>query len=158
MRVEHRVVSLLLTSNFYFRRALFLEFLPGPQQYLLTLLSVFWAIGQVVASLICWVFIEKYSCDAVLVGVVEGYGDFFIFIFLSESKADSLNSYCHGQPVQLQITQGGDIHIILSVLSCCFYRLFALFCFQWTSRRSFSFLVSKSKQIKLLFLERLHVR
>jgi MFS family permease len=31
---------------------MFLEFLPGTQQYLLTLLSVWWAVGQVVASLI----------------------------------------------------------------------------------------------------------
>ena len=31
---------------------LFIEFVPGKFQYLLTLLSVWWAIGQVVASLI----------------------------------------------------------------------------------------------------------
>lgn len=31
---------------------LFLEFLPGAKQWLLTLLSVWWAIGQVVASLV----------------------------------------------------------------------------------------------------------
>jgi len=31
---------------------LFLEFLPGSKQYLLTLLSLWWAVGQVVASLI----------------------------------------------------------------------------------------------------------
>ncbi|KAH8919086.1 MFS general substrate transporter [Atractiella rhizophila] len=43
--------------------ALFLEFLPGRNQYLLTLLSVWWAVGQVVASLIAWAFLAKYSCD-----------------------------------------------------------------------------------------------
>ncbi|KAJ7677924.1 MFS general substrate transporter [Mycena polygramma] len=48
--------------------ALFLEFLPGKDQYLLTLLSLWWAIGQVVASLISWVFLAKYSCDTTLVG------------------------------------------------------------------------------------------
>ncbi|KAJ7176818.1 MFS general substrate transporter [Mycena filopes] len=48
--------------------ALFLEFLPGKDQYLLTLLSLWWAVGQVVASLISWVFLAKYSCDATLVG------------------------------------------------------------------------------------------
>ena len=31
---------------------MFLEFIPGPQQYLLTFLSVWWAIGQVLGSLI----------------------------------------------------------------------------------------------------------
>ncbi|KAJ7444567.1 MFS general substrate transporter [Mycena galericulata] len=49
--------------------ALFLEFLPGKNQYLLTLLSLWWAVGQVVASLISWVFLAKYSCDTSLVGV-----------------------------------------------------------------------------------------
>ncbi|KAJ7767982.1 MFS general substrate transporter [Mycena maculata] len=49
--------------------ALFLEFLPGKDQYLLTLLSLWWAVGQVVASLISWVFLAKYSCDTTLVGV-----------------------------------------------------------------------------------------
>ncbi len=85
--------------------ALFLEFLPGKSQWLLTLLSVsgglaislpapchrsagyhavdvdrlsarhiqvWWAIGQVVASLISWAFLAKYSCDPNLVGTV-GY-------------------------------------------------------------------------------------
>jgi hypothetical protein len=31
---------------------MFIEFIPGKQQWLLTLLSVWWAIGQVVGSLI----------------------------------------------------------------------------------------------------------
>ncbi|KPV73157.1 uncharacterized protein RHOBADRAFT_46262 [Rhodotorula graminis WP1] len=52
--------------------ALFLEFIPNSHNYLLTFLSVWWAIGQVVASLICWVFLAKYSCDAARVGI-DGY-------------------------------------------------------------------------------------
>jgi len=43
---------------------LFLEFIPGANQYLLTLLSVFWSIGQLIASLIAWAFIANYSCGA----------------------------------------------------------------------------------------------
>jgi MFS family permease len=31
---------------------MFLEFIPGNKQYLLTFLSIWWALGQVVASLI----------------------------------------------------------------------------------------------------------
>ena len=31
---------------------MFIEFIPGKHQYLLTLLSVWWAIGQVAGSLI----------------------------------------------------------------------------------------------------------
>ncbi|KAH8919089.1 MFS general substrate transporter [Atractiella rhizophila] len=46
--------------------ALFLEFLPSKNQYLLTLLSVWWAIGQVIASLISWAFLAKYSCDPLI--------------------------------------------------------------------------------------------
>lgn len=41
---------------------MFLEFLPGSHQYLLTLLSIWWAIGQVVASLIAWGFIARWGC------------------------------------------------------------------------------------------------
>lgn len=44
---------------------MFLEFMPGAQQWLLTLLSLWWAVGQVVASLISWAFIAKYSKDCV---------------------------------------------------------------------------------------------
>ncbi|KAI9203368.1 major facilitator superfamily domain-containing protein [Polychytrium aggregatum] len=42
--------------------ALFLEFIPSSRQNLLTLLSCFWPIGQVVASLLGWIFIPRYSC------------------------------------------------------------------------------------------------
>ncbi|EPQ27410.1 uncharacterized protein PFL1_04948 [Pseudozyma flocculosa PF-1] len=42
---------------------LFLEFVPANKQYLLTLLSVFWSIGQLVGSLIGWAFIANYSCS-----------------------------------------------------------------------------------------------
>ncbi|KAG8730092.1 hypothetical protein FRC12_020507, partial [Ceratobasidium sp. 428] len=42
--------------------ALFLEFIPGSHQWLLTLLSAWWSFGQLVASLIAWGFISRYSC------------------------------------------------------------------------------------------------
>lgn len=41
--------------------ALFLEFLPFASGNLLTLLSVWWPVGQLVASLIAWGFIVNYS-------------------------------------------------------------------------------------------------
>ncbi|KAL5485054.1 hypothetical protein ACEPAI_7696 [Sanghuangporus weigelae] len=43
--------------------ALFLEHIPQSHQYLLTFLSAFWSIGQLIASLIVWVFIANYSAD-----------------------------------------------------------------------------------------------
>ncbi|RHZ74868.1 hypothetical protein CDV55_102561 [Aspergillus turcosus] len=42
--------------------ALFLEFLPFASGNLLTMLSVWWPVGQVIASLIAWGFIPTYSC------------------------------------------------------------------------------------------------
>lgn len=42
--------------------ALFLEFVPGSHQWLLTLLSAWWSFGQLVASLVAWGFISRYSC------------------------------------------------------------------------------------------------
>lgn len=42
--------------------AVFLEFVPASHQYLLTVLSVWWALGQLVASLIAWPLIGNFSC------------------------------------------------------------------------------------------------
>ena len=42
--------------------AVFLEFLPGSHQYLLTVLSIDWAIAQVVATLIAWPLLANLTC------------------------------------------------------------------------------------------------
>ncbi|KAG8862221.1 hypothetical protein FRB96_001800 [Tulasnella sp. 330] len=42
--------------------AIFLEFLPGTHQYLLTVLSIWWAFGQLFASLIAWAVLPNLSC------------------------------------------------------------------------------------------------
>lgn len=42
--------------------ALFLEFLPQASGSLLTLLSVFWPVGQLISSLLAWGFIPNFSC------------------------------------------------------------------------------------------------
>ncbi|KAH8552396.1 MFS general substrate transporter [Umbelopsis sp. PMI_123] len=44
---------------------LFLEFLPGQWQWLLTFLSVWWALGQLVVTLLAWAFITNFSCSSV---------------------------------------------------------------------------------------------
>ncbi|KAK4540025.1 hypothetical protein LTR36_009841 [Oleoguttula mirabilis] len=41
---------------------IFLEFVPGSHQYLLTALSAWWLIGQVVVSLLGWVFLANFTC------------------------------------------------------------------------------------------------
>ncbi|GJC95957.1 major facilitator superfamily transporter [Colletotrichum higginsianum] len=43
--------------------AIFLEFLPATHQYLLTVLSVDWAIAQVVATLIAWPLLGNLTCQ-----------------------------------------------------------------------------------------------
>lgn len=44
--------------------ALFLEFLPMASGGLLTLLSVWWPIGQLISSLIAWGYLTHYSCPS----------------------------------------------------------------------------------------------
>ncbi|BCR94425.1 putative sugar transporter [Aspergillus luchuensis] len=44
--------------------ALFLEFLPFASGNLLTMLSVWWPLGQLVSSLLAWAFIPDYSCSS----------------------------------------------------------------------------------------------
>ena len=43
--------------------AIFLEFLPGSHQYLLTVLSIFWAVAQVLATLIAWGLLGNFTCQ-----------------------------------------------------------------------------------------------
>lgn len=43
--------------------AIFLEFLPGSHQYLLTILSIFWAFAQLIATLIAWPLLGNLSCS-----------------------------------------------------------------------------------------------
>ncbi|KAJ5773492.1 Major facilitator superfamily domain general substrate transporter [Penicillium paradoxum] len=42
--------------------ALFLEFLPFVSGNLLTMLSVWWPVGQLIGSLLAWAFIPNFSC------------------------------------------------------------------------------------------------
>ncbi|KAI1454826.1 MFS general substrate transporter [Annulohypoxylon moriforme] len=43
--------------------AIFLEFLPGSHQYLLTILSIDWAVAQVIANLIGWPLLGYRTCQ-----------------------------------------------------------------------------------------------
>jgi len=43
--------------------AVFLEFVPVSHQYLLTVLSVWWAVGQLIASLVAWPLLGNFSCS-----------------------------------------------------------------------------------------------
>ncbi|KAL1704300.1 major facilitator superfamily domain-containing protein [Schizophyllum commune] len=43
--------------------AIYLEHIPRSHQYTVTFLSVMWAFGQLVASVVAWGFIANFSCD-----------------------------------------------------------------------------------------------
>ncbi|KAL1645982.1 hypothetical protein SLS58_003402 [Diplodia intermedia] len=43
--------------------AIFLEFLPGSHQYLLTILSIDWAIAQVIVNLVAWPLLGNMTCQ-----------------------------------------------------------------------------------------------
>lgn len=43
--------------------AIFLEFLPGSHQFLLTILSIDWAIAQVIATLVAWPLLGYMTCQ-----------------------------------------------------------------------------------------------
>ncbi|CAJ2511866.1 Uu.00g074910.m01.CDS01 [Anthostomella pinea] len=57
-------VGLGVGGNLPVDGALFLEFLPFASGNLLTLLSVFWPVGQLISSLIAWAFIPNFSCPS----------------------------------------------------------------------------------------------
>ncbi|EGO28741.1 hypothetical protein SERLADRAFT_434644 [Serpula lacrymans var. lacrymans S7.9] len=56
------VVGMGVGGNMPVDSAVFLDFVPGSHQYLLTVLSIWWSVGQFVLSLIAWPLIANYSC------------------------------------------------------------------------------------------------
>ncbi|PCH42927.1 MFS general substrate transporter [Wolfiporia cocos MD-104 SS10] len=56
------VVGFGVGGNMPVDSAVFLDFIPGSHQYLLTILSIWWAIGQLIASFIAWPLIANLSC------------------------------------------------------------------------------------------------
>jgi len=77
MFVEHRG-----RGNLPFDSAILLEFLSGSHQYLLTILSVFWAIAQLLAHLIAWPLFRYHICGekAVICTKSQNFGwRYFMF-------------------------------------------------------------------------------
>ncbi|KAG6917195.1 hypothetical protein DXG01_003538 [Tephrocybe rancida] len=56
------VWSIGVGGNLPVDSAIFLEFVPASHQYLLTVLSIWWAFGQLLGSLIAWPLIGNFSC------------------------------------------------------------------------------------------------
>ncbi|RDB16565.1 putative MFS-type transporter PB1E7.08c [Hypsizygus marmoreus] len=57
------VWSIGVGGNLPVDSAVFLEFVPASHQYLLTVLSIWWAFGQLIGSLIAWPLIGNFSCE-----------------------------------------------------------------------------------------------
>lgn len=55
-------LGLGLGGNLPVDGAMLIEYIPSPQQWVLTFLSLFWCLGQLFAALIGWAFIANYNC------------------------------------------------------------------------------------------------
>ena len=49
-------------GNLILDTAVYLEFLPGKYQWSVTFMAVWWGIGQMIAGLVAWPIMAKYSC------------------------------------------------------------------------------------------------
>ncbi|KAI5843789.1 MFS general substrate transporter [Morchella snyderi] len=56
--------SLGVGGNLPVDSAVFLEFIPGTHQYLLTVMSVWWAFGQLLASAVAWPLMANFACES----------------------------------------------------------------------------------------------
>ncbi|TFY62020.1 hypothetical protein EVG20_g6853 [Dentipellis fragilis] len=56
------ILSVGVGGNMPVDSAVFLDFVPSSHQYLLTVLSIWWAIGQLLGSLVAWPLIANFSC------------------------------------------------------------------------------------------------
>ncbi|KAJ4413320.1 Filamentous Growth Regulator [Didymella pomorum] len=50
-------------GNLVLDTAVFLEYLPGNRQWMLTLMAAWWGIGQLIAGFFAWGFLPNYSCQ-----------------------------------------------------------------------------------------------
>ena len=49
-------------GNLVLDTAVFLEYLPGKQQWLITMMAAWWGAGQLIAGLFAWAFLPNFSC------------------------------------------------------------------------------------------------
>ncbi|KAF2867080.1 membrane transporter [Massariosphaeria phaeospora] len=50
-------------GNLVLDTAVFLEYLPSKDQWLLTLMAAWWGLGQLIAGFLAWGFLPNYSCS-----------------------------------------------------------------------------------------------
>ncbi|KAL5479006.1 MFS1_2 [Sanghuangporus weigelae] len=66
------VIGVGVGGNMPVDSAVFLEFIPGSHQYLLTVLSIWWCIGYLIAALIAWPLIANFSCSVTAAAAEDG--------------------------------------------------------------------------------------
>lgn len=52
-------------GNLVLDTAVFLEYIPSKEQWLVTLMAAWWGLGQLVAGLFAWAFLPNFSCATV---------------------------------------------------------------------------------------------
>jgi MFS family permease len=58
-------------GNLVLDTAVFLEYLPSKDAWLLTLMAAWWGVGQLVAGLFAWAFMPNFSCEDPAVSGIE---------------------------------------------------------------------------------------
>ncbi|PPQ82780.1 hypothetical protein CVT25_009275 [Psilocybe cyanescens] len=56
------VMGVGVGGNLPIDSAVFLDFVPASRQYLLTFMSIFWCLGQLLVNLLAWPLIANFSC------------------------------------------------------------------------------------------------
>ncbi|KAF8156556.1 MFS general substrate transporter [Crassisporium funariophilum] len=79
------VWSIGVGGNLPVDSAIFLEFVPMSHQYLLTVLSIWWAFGQLIGSLIAWPLIGNFSCSPSSVCTRQSNSGWRYFLFATGS-------------------------------------------------------------------------
>jgi MFS family permease len=49
-------------GNLVLDTAIFLEYIPSKNQWMVTLMAAWWGVGQLIAGLFSWAFLPNYSC------------------------------------------------------------------------------------------------
>jgi len=69
-----RWIADFFSCSFFCLGALFLEFTPKKNQYLLTFLSIFFSFGAVATSVLGYFLLPSFSCEAHVEGGCQGRG------------------------------------------------------------------------------------
>lgn len=58
-----RLPGCIFGGNLVLDTAVFLEYIPSKEQWLVTLMAAWWGLGQLIAGLFAWAFLPNFSCS-----------------------------------------------------------------------------------------------